>query len=197
MGRSARSLNRQGNSLYYKEMYTEALVKYKQAQATDPKNMIFDYNIGCASYKNDSLKVAANAFLKLISSYEKIEVKEKSYFNLGNTLFKGGELDAAIEAYKQVLRLNPNDIDAKINLELAQKTKEKQVKENQEKNEEYEGEKDGDKQEKQEQGKDEQEQKFSEEEAKSLLKAVEEEEKKTKEKSQKTRQEKAGVLRDW
>lgn len=206
LGRSARSLNQQGNSLYKKGLYMDALSRYKQAQVTDPQNMIFDYNIGCAYYKIDSLSHAADAFLRLISSSEDDETREKSYFNLANTLFRCRELDASIEAYKQALRINPEDMDAKINLEFAQKTKEEQKqeeKEGEKKQEEEEKaeekkESKGEEERKKEEAKAGQEQKLSEEEAKSLLNAIEEEEKKAKQQSQKSQQQgRVGVLRDW
>ncbi len=191
-GRSARSLNQKGNSLYKKGMYADALSSYKQAQAIEPQNMVFDYNIGCAYYKGDSLKGAGDSFLKIISSCEDEDIKEKAYYNIGNTLFRGSELDAAIEAYKQALRLNPEDTDAKINLELALKAKEEQKQEGE--GESKEGE------EKSKEGKEkeeEQEQKFTEEESRALLNAIEEEEKKAKQKSQKATKGKIGILRDW
>lgn len=210
MASSARSLNRSGNSFYKKGKYVEALTKYEQAQAIDPKNMLFDYNIGCASYKSDSLAAAASSFLKAISSMEREDTKEKAYYNFGNALFKGGKLDGAIESYKQALRLNPQDIDAKINLELAQKIKEEKQKEkknDQNQNKKEKGEKNKKKQNKKEgeknrekaknEKKEEQNQKLSKEEAKNLLKAVEEEEKKAKKNAQKTRGGKVRVLKDW
>ncbi|MEZ4589781.1 MAG: tetratricopeptide repeat protein [Chloroflexota bacterium] len=42
-----------------------------------------------------------------------------SAFNLGNSYFQLGDLEAAVVAYQIALRLNPNDLDAKHNLELA------------------------------------------------------------------------------
>ena len=41
-------------------------------------------------------------------------------YNLGNAFFRQQKLQEAVEAYKKSLELKPDDIDAKINLELAQ-----------------------------------------------------------------------------
>jgi hypothetical protein len=43
----------------------------------------------------------------------------KAYYNIGNSFFKQDKLQESIEAYKKALDINPNDRDAKYNLELA------------------------------------------------------------------------------
>ena len=48
------------------------------------------------------------------------------HFNLGNTFYQQENWAEAIEAYQQALRLNPDDIDAKNNLEMALKQQEQQ-----------------------------------------------------------------------
>lgn len=192
-GRTVSSLNKSGNKLYKEKKYEAALKKYKEAQVRAPENMILDYNMGCAFYKQDSLQSAAKSFLKIISSLEDKSTKEKAYYNLGNTLFRSGDLKGAIEAYKSALRLNPEDMDAKINLEFAKKLLEQA-------NKSPDTSKSGQQKKKEQNQKHKQEKqkgKFSKEEAKNLLKATEEEEKKAKEKTQKGKRQKVGILRDW
>jgi tetratricopeptide (TPR) repeat protein len=49
----------------------------------------------------------------------------KGYYNSGNVLYREGKWEEAIGAYKKALELNPNDEDAKYNLEFVrQKIKE-------------------------------------------------------------------------
>jgi tetratricopeptide (TPR) repeat protein len=43
----------------------------------------------------------------------------QTHYNIGNSYFKQDKLQESIEAYKKALDLNPNDQDAKYNLELA------------------------------------------------------------------------------
>lgn len=50
----------------------------------------------------------------------------RSLYNLGNALAQQGELDAAIEAYQQVLELDPDDDDAQYNLDLVESLKQQQ-----------------------------------------------------------------------
>lgn len=48
-----------------------------------------------------------------------------AHYNLGNARLAAGDAAGAVEAYKQALRANPADADAKFNLELALREKEK------------------------------------------------------------------------
>ena len=45
-------------------------------------------------------------------------VEAQAWYNLGNALYRRQQLQPALEAYKQALRRNPADVDAKHNLEL-------------------------------------------------------------------------------
>ena len=45
-------------------------------------------------------------------------VEVQGWYNLGNALYKQQQLEPALEAYKEALRRNPSDIDAKHNFEV-------------------------------------------------------------------------------
>lgn len=47
------------------------------------------------------------------------ELATAALYNLGNARFAGGDLQGAVEAYQETLRLDPDHQDAKYNLELA------------------------------------------------------------------------------
>jgi Ca-activated chloride channel family protein len=55
-------------------------------------------------------------------------------YNLGNAKALQGELDAAIDAYEQVLAMDANDDDARYNLELVKQLKEQQEQQQQQQN---------------------------------------------------------------
>ncbi len=59
---------------------------------------------------------AASAYEKLIKSGQ---VSATLYFNLGNALFKSGQVGRAIVAYRQAEQLNPRDPDVRANLRFA------------------------------------------------------------------------------
>jgi len=55
----------------------------------------------------------------------------RSLYNLGNAMAQHGEFDAAIDAYEQVLEMEPADEDAKYNLDLVKSLKDQQEQEQQ------------------------------------------------------------------
>ncbi len=64
---------------------------------------------------------AAAAAAELVRAAELAdgELAARALYNLGNAHAAGGDWRAAIEAYKAALRLEPEPLDAKVNLELA------------------------------------------------------------------------------
>ena len=44
-----------------------------------------------------------------------------SYYNLGNTLHRQGQLEQSLMAYRKAIQLDPTDLDAKYNYELTQR----------------------------------------------------------------------------
>jgi len=124
-GESAARYNNAGNQDYEAENYTEAVDNYVAAQRENPDVPEPYYNAGNAYHRQGNFDSAAAQTQQSIRSSEG-EVAENSYYNLGNTYFKVEDWSAAIDAYKEALKLNPNDLDAKYNLELALKKLEEQ-----------------------------------------------------------------------
>jgi len=73
---------------------------------------------GSAAYKAGDYQTAIDDFL-LIDSAD-------SHYNRGNGLAQSGNLDAAIDAYNQALKLQPGMADAKANKELVEQLKRQQ-----------------------------------------------------------------------
>lgn len=121
---------RQGNRLYEDEEYKKAEIEYiksTQSPKTAPKGI---YNLGNALYMQDNYLQASAAYDSLRTFRLDDDTRAKTYYNLGNSLLKasidsaryaGQLLPQSIEAYKNSLRLNPDDPDAKYNLAYAQK----------------------------------------------------------------------------
>lgn len=111
---------RQGNKLYNKKNYDEALAKYRDAQIDSPEMPELHFNSGDALYKKDSYEESVKEFEK--STYSKdINLQAKAYYNIGNSLYKSGKLEDSILYYKKALEINPGDEDAKYNIEFVQK----------------------------------------------------------------------------
>ncbi len=65
---------------------------------------------GAALYAAGDFDAAAAQFAQVNSA--------KGHYNRGNALARGGHLEAALAAYEATLKLDPNDADARANLEL-------------------------------------------------------------------------------
>jgi Ca-activated chloride channel family protein len=114
-----------GNSYYEAGDHEMALERYREAQGLDSTFAIPHFNAGDALYRMGNYRDGAMAFLRSSSS-DADSIKAMSYYNLGNTMFQAGDLESAAEAYKRSLLLDPEDRDAKHNLELALKMQQQQ-----------------------------------------------------------------------
>ncbi|MDD3876045.1 MAG: tetratricopeptide repeat protein [Bacteroidales bacterium] len=110
---------RRGNDEYRNERYTEAEVNYRKSMEINPENYRTLYNLGNALYRQGNYEEAAR-ILNNVSNMDMSKAnKAKVYHNLGNVLLKNEKLSESIEAYKNALRLNPEDQDTKYNLTYA------------------------------------------------------------------------------
>lgn len=121
--KTSTGLNREGNRHYEEKKYESALGAYRKAQVRKPDQPEIRYNTGTTLYQLDQFSEASSQLEHSISSAQSNDLKARAYYNYGNTQYRLGQFDQAIEAYKKTLDLNPNDLDAKYNLELLQKKK--------------------------------------------------------------------------
>ena len=122
-----------GNKLYVDKRYAEAEVAYKKALEENPDNATAQFNLA-SSYlkqrgedltnKEDSLIRTADAMLAKVAQNEKLA--EPSFYDRGNIAYKAEDYASAIEMYKNALRRNPENNQARENLRLAQLKKQEQ-----------------------------------------------------------------------
>ena len=127
---SAYRSNKAGNALYADQKYDEAFKKYSEAQTARPDLSELKYNEANALYKLAKQKEAAKLFREAFAIPDPRK-REWATYNLGNSFMQAGDLETAIDAYVRALHLNPDDRQAKINLELALRQKQEQEKEQQ------------------------------------------------------------------
>ncbi|MCZ6819321.1 MAG: tetratricopeptide repeat protein, partial [Calditrichaeota bacterium] len=106
----------EGNKLYQEGKYDEANNRYRDALVASPESPIINFNIGNVLYKKRNYEESVNAYEKVLSA-EDVKLQAQSYYNLGNTHFRMGKLPESILYYKKAIKLNPEDEDAKYNLE--------------------------------------------------------------------------------
>jgi tetratricopeptide (TPR) repeat protein len=110
---------RQGNKLYYQQKYDEAEKKYDRALQIKPNLTEGLYNKGNVLYQKQDYENAKNQFETAAALATHPQIKAKAYHNLGNAFLEQKKYKESVEAYKNALKLNPNDIDTKYNLAYA------------------------------------------------------------------------------
>jgi Ca-activated chloride channel family protein len=132
-----KALIKKGNDAYEKKEYDNAITQYKQATVKNPANSTAQYNLGNALYKKSKTDEAVQAYDEAAAKASSKTVKSKSFYNKGVVLQNNKKLPECIEAYKNALKLDPEDDDARQNLQKAlQQQKEQQKKEDKDKKEE-------------------------------------------------------------
>jgi Ca-activated chloride channel homolog len=125
-----------GNRLYRAGQYAEAVEAYRAALGTRADGPVLRYNLGTALLH---LGNYAEAEEYLRSALDRVEPQQRGlvHYNLGQRFLEEARLspdpaasaalyDAAVEAYREALRLQPRDADAKWNYELALRERDEQ-----------------------------------------------------------------------
>jgi len=129
---------RKGNEQYRQQQYKEAEATYTEVIAAEPANAVARYNRSVTLHRQGRSDSAARAFDDLAFKSEDKTIKAKAYNNKGAILSAQKKLEESIEEYKNALRLDPNDQQARENLqkallELKKKNPQKKDKKKQEK----------------------------------------------------------------
>ena len=124
---------RQGNRAYERENYVEAETKYMGALSKNPLSYEGNFNLGDAYYRQGRFEEAEKRFEQLNQLPADAASRSATFYNQGNSLvqqykpdYNRQKLEQALEAYKNALRVNPDDPEAKFNLAYVQKLLEKE-----------------------------------------------------------------------
>ena len=116
---AAEKLNKDGNEAFEKQAYENALAAYQSAQIKEPELAEPYYNAANTLYRQGQYEAALEQLNMALSFADEESLAKDGLFNLGNTSFNMQDLGTAVAAYTESLLLNPDDQDAKYNLELA------------------------------------------------------------------------------
>lgn len=132
---NSNTLIQNGNYAYNKKEYDVAVDNYKKAADKEPANETAQYNLGNALYKKGDAEEALKAYDEAIKFSKSKSDQSGSWYNKGVSLQNNKKLPESIDAYKNALRLNPTDEDARFNLQkaLLQQQKQQQQKDQQDK----------------------------------------------------------------
>lgn len=110
----------QGNKSLEENKSEEALECFNQAQTLDPLDKRIFYNMGRAYYKQKEYEQADKQFSEAATSSDK-KLRSQALYNMGNSLFQQKKLGESVQAYTEALKDNPDDLDAKYNIELVRR----------------------------------------------------------------------------
>lgn len=116
-----RKLIRQGNKDYEKGDYSESETDYRKALGYSPHSYEARFNLGNSLYKQSRWEEAQKLYSGLENDSTYLENIAHTNFNAGNSFFQQRKLEEALEEYKNALRKNPNDMEAKFNLAYVKK----------------------------------------------------------------------------
>ena len=116
-----RSDVRKGNRDFRKEDWKEAEIDYRKALVKDSTSLAANYNLANTLYKMGDYGQAAKGYSALKDVAPASDIASDWYYNTGTASAQTKDWQAAVEAYRQSLLLNPGDMDAKENYIYAKK----------------------------------------------------------------------------
>lgn len=135
--KKVRSAIREGNSLYNKEAFLDSEISYRKALETNPSDSIATFNLGNSLFRQqdeEKVKESFNHYNTTAQNAAKAGNKSlaaKAFYNAGDVMMAAQQYDKAIDYFKQSLKNDPSDHEARYNLVLAQKLLQKNQDQNQ------------------------------------------------------------------
>ena len=111
-------LTAEGRKQYAEGNHPQALSAFERAADARPQDPRGRFNLADGLYKNGKYDEAATLFRSLGES-PATPLAAPSRFNLGNALYQKQDYKGAFQAYREALRLSPDDLELRRNLELA------------------------------------------------------------------------------
>ncbi len=111
--------NKQGVKAYNEGDYQTALDKFRSAQLSKPDSPIIRHNAALSIYRMGDYEKTIEELEKAYELAETDIEKADIQYDMGNTWFMQDSLQRAIMHYQKALEFNPEEEEAKYNLELA------------------------------------------------------------------------------
>ena len=125
------ALIRRGNRYYNKQNYDQSLINYEKALQKSPENPDAHFNQGDALYRKNEYDKASASYDDVLQSKAAENTRQNAYYNKGVAMIRQKKLEESIGAWKNALRLDPADSEARDNLIRALLEKKKQEKQDQ------------------------------------------------------------------
>jgi len=129
----------EGRRLFTAEQYEEALRVFETARANNPDDPRLSLAVGEALFRLGRFEEADTEFQRALTLSRSADLRAESLYNGGTSRLAQGDPGGAAELLMQSLRLGPDQLDARHNLELAlqqvQQQQQQQQQEQQDQNE--------------------------------------------------------------
>jgi Ca-activated chloride channel family protein len=122
---NARASNETGTKEFNAGRFPEAQAAYETALTKKPTDARLQFNAGTAAYQATNYSVALSHFNSALTNAD-VNLQQKLYYNMGNTLFRIGEAsdsipekqkqwEQALKSFQNAVALRTNDVDAVFN----------------------------------------------------------------------------------
>jgi len=102
---------------YAQELYDQAMAGFTDLQVEYPEDPEVALNLGSTHYQMGNFPEAERAFARAALASDEA-LRHEALYNLGNSAYRQGRLQEAADLFKAALELDPEDEDAKFNLEF-------------------------------------------------------------------------------
>ena len=111
-----RGWTRVGNIAHLLKSFPHSIAAYEKALEQNPDLFEAQYNLASAMIETKRYDAAEKILSTLALDTLRTEKERRDIlYNLGNAQFAQQKYDKALESYRDVMRMNPNDEDAKFN----------------------------------------------------------------------------------
>ena len=104
---------RSGNRAFRSKNYNEAEIDYRKGLVKDSTSFISTYDLASSLYMQKDYENAARTLDKVADQLPQSEYASRWYFNKGNIALQQQDYKTAVDAFKQALLLDPEDLQAK------------------------------------------------------------------------------------
>jgi len=108
-----------GNRYYKEKQLDQAKDQYQKAIEQAPDNPAANYNMGNVHFRKNKYDDAIKSYEQSIQHTTDKAIKEKGLYNSGVAWIKQEKLPESIDSWKNALKLDPADADARENLQKA------------------------------------------------------------------------------
>ncbi|WP_234568643.1 tetratricopeptide repeat protein [Rhodohalobacter sp. 614A] len=149
---------RKANEAFENGNYEQAAELYQRAIEEDPDNARLHFNLASTLHKLGRTEEAMQAYDRFENLTESSEEQSYASYNQGNILTEEDKYKEAAEYYREALKKNPNDPDARHNYELALQRQQQQEQQQQNQDSNQDQDQENQDQQEQQQGNDDQNQ---------------------------------------